>query len=81
MKKNELPPESKELSPEQKEAVLAAHSSVNALAAELEQNQPGPFALVAYAQKLKAAVAPLLPLLSTGSESLTPTESLEGETK
>jgi hypothetical protein len=57
------------LTDEQKESVLAAHSAVNALAAELESNQPGPMGLLAYVQKLKEAVAPLALLLDEPAPS------------
>jgi hypothetical protein len=52
------------LSEQDKESVLAAHTEVNRLAAEIETNRPGPFDLVAYGEKLRAAVEPLLPLIA-----------------
>lgn len=57
------PPALTDLTDAQKEAVLAAHSTINILASEIESNQPGPYGLLAYAQKLKDAAALLLPLL------------------
>ena len=60
-----------DLSDEQKEAVLSAHSAVNALAAEMEGTQPGPTGILAYVQKFRDAVTPLLPLLL---EEATPSE-------
>ena len=71
------------LSEQDKESVLAAHTEVSRLAAEIEANRPGPFELVAYAEKFRAAVEPLAALVAdpvaeapVETPSETPTEEV-----
>lgn len=49
----------KPLTEEERQKILSARDAVDSLAAELEMNRPGPFEIVAFAERLRTAVAPL----------------------
>jgi hypothetical protein len=68
------------LSDQDKESVVAAHTEVNRLAAEIETNRPGPFELVAYVEKFRAAVEPLLPLIADPAQAEPAVEAPVAET-
>lgn len=52
------------MSETEKAAVLAAHTAVSRVAADIDANRPGPFELGAVVESLRAAVAPLGEILA-----------------
>lgn len=52
------------MSESEKAAVLAAHTAVNRIAAEIDGNRPGPAQIADVVEQLRAAVEPLAALVA-----------------